>query len=110
MTLPGGERAVVDEAKLREYLLSHEHPVGRFKTVFFEALGYVQANWPRLQIDLLELCRTGEALAGQASRFGRKYEVRGTLKGPSGRFATVVTVWMVLAGEDVPRFVTAYPG
>jgi hypothetical protein len=29
MTLPGSEHAVVDVAKVRDYLLSHEHPVGR---------------------------------------------------------------------------------
>ena len=110
MLLPGAEHAVVDAAKVRDYLLSHEHPIGRFKAVFFESLGYAQVDWPRLQLDLLALCRGGDAVEGQASQFGRKYEVRGTLKGPSGRPAEVVTVWVVLVGEDFPRFVTAYPG
>jgi hypothetical protein len=31
MRLPGLERAVVDVAKVRDSLLFHEHPVGRFK-------------------------------------------------------------------------------
>jgi hypothetical protein len=39
-----------------------------------------------------------------------KYVVGGTLNGPSGAVADVVTVWIVLDGEDIPRFVTAYPG
>jgi hypothetical protein len=78
--------------------------VGRFRAVFFEGLGYTQADWIRLQGDLLDLCRSGDALGGQASRFGQKYEVRGTLKGPSGRQAEVVTVWVVLVGDEVPRF------
>ena len=47
---------------------------------------------------------------GQSSQFGRKYEVRGTIRGPSGRGAEVVTVWVILAGDDVPRLVTAFPG
>ena len=110
MVLPGSEHAVIDAAKLRDYLLSHEHPVGRFKAVFFERLGYEKPSWPRLQHDLLELCRTGAAVEGQTSQFGRKYEVRGTLEGPSGRRAEVVTVWVILVGEDVPRLVTAFPG
>ena len=84
--------------------------MGRFKAVFFAALGYTRTDWMRLQRDLLELCRGRDAVEGQASTFGRKYEVRGTLEGPSGRQAEVVAVWVVLAGEDVPRFVTAYPG
>ena len=44
-----------------------------------------------------------------ASPYGQKYEVGGFLQGPTGREAPVVTVWIVLRGEDVPRLVTAYP-
>jgi len=36
MRLPGV--AVVDEAKVRDYLLSDSHPIGRFKAAFFLAL------------------------------------------------------------------------
>lgn len=110
MILPGAEHAVVDAAKVRDYLLSHEHPIGRFKAVFFETLGYTQVEWMRLQSDLIALCRTREAVERQKSEFGQKYEVRGTLEGPSGRQVEVVTVWVVLVGEVVPRLVTAYPG
>jgi len=86
MVLPGTEHAVVEAAKVRDYLLSHEHPVGRFKAVFFESLGYAQIDWTRLQSDLLDLCRTGDAVAGQASLFGRKCEVRVLLRDrPVGR-------------------------
>jgi hypothetical protein len=110
MTLPRAEQAITDAAKVRDYLLSPEHPVGRFKAVFFGALGYTRDQWQQLQQDLLELSRSGTAVVGQPSPFGQKYEVRGTLEGPSGRLAKVVTVWIVLLGEDFPRFVTAYPG
>ncbi len=110
MMLPGAERAAVDVAKIRDYLLSHEHPIGRFKAVFFESLGYAQSDWTRLQAALLDLARTRDAVEGQASQFGQKYQVRGSLIGPSGRQADIVTVWVVLAGEDFPRLVTAYPG
>jgi len=34
------EHAVVDPAKLRDYLLSPEHPVGRAKARYFTALGF----------------------------------------------------------------------
>ena len=49
MVLPQAEHAVVDAAKVRDYLLSHEHPVGRFKAVFFETLGYSQADWTQFR-------------------------------------------------------------
>ena len=99
-----------DPAKVRDYLLSPEHPVGRFKATFFVALGYTRLEWTRLQVDLLNLCRSETAVLGKPNAFGQKYEVRATLEGPSGRRAAVVTVWVILVGEDFPRFVTAFPG
>jgi len=50
-----------------------------------------------------------EATAADATRYGQKYEIRATLVGPANRSAGVVSVWIVRAGENVPRFVTAYP-
>lgn len=45
MKLPERDRAIIDAEKLRDYLLSPSHPVGRFKAAFFASLGYTQANW-----------------------------------------------------------------
>ncbi len=109
MKLPTGG-AIVDDAKIRDYLLSLEHPVGRFKAVFFGILGYQREDWQRLRHDLLAILEVGDAVARPSRSFGQKYEVRGTLRGPTGRRAEVVTVWIVLAGERFPRFVTAVPG
>lgn len=44
------------------------------------------------------------------NEYGQKYVVRGMLKGPSGRDAEIVAVWIILTGERVQRFVTAFPG
>lgn len=110
MRLPGADRAVIEPPKIRDYLLSWSHPIGRFKAAFFRSLGYTDSDSTRLEADLRELASSGDAVLGQASSYGQKYEVRGMLTGPSGRQAEVVTVWIVLTGEDVPRFVTAYPG
>ena len=49
MRLPGAERAVVRKAKVCDYLLSTDHPIGRFKAAFFCALGYEIEQWERLQ-------------------------------------------------------------
>lgn len=110
MKLPGAERAVVDPLKVRDYLLSPEHPVGRAKARFFGALGFTRTGWPALQRALLELALRGEATQAQQTRYGQKYEIRDTIQGPTEREAPIVTIWIVLAGEDFPRFVTAYPG
>lgn len=110
MRLPNAERVVVDDAKVRDYLLSAAHPVGRFKSVFFSALGFSVENWQLLRDALLDLGRSGEAAPGQTSPFGRKFEINATLTGPSGRQAAVVTVWMLSDGQDFAHFVTATPG
>jgi hypothetical protein len=110
MKLPGGERAVIEPVKVRDYLLSSEHPVGRSKAHFFMSLGFDRGRWPELQIALYTLAQTGHAVLGSATEFGQKYVVRGILKGPTGRSAHVESVWMVPLGGDTPRLLTAYPG
>jgi hypothetical protein len=108
--VPGAERAVVDPAKVRDYLLSSVHPVGRFKAVVFFALGYTVEQWELLRDDLLALALSGIAVPGQASPFGQKYEVSGTLRGPNGREAQFTSVWLAPPDDEAPRFITAFPG
>ena len=110
MQLPNAHRAVVDESKVRDYLLSIEHPIGRFKAAFFRALGYSAVNWVVLQHDLLAHGRTGEATPDAPSAHGQKFRVRAMLQGPEGRSAPVGSVWILRTGDDAPRFVTAFPG
>jgi hypothetical protein len=110
MRLPNGERAIVDEAKVRNYLLSPEHPVGRFKATRFRRLGFNEANWQELQQALRRHAATGDASVDSTSTYGRKFRVRAMLQGPTGRSMSVISVWMVRSGEEVPRFVTAFPG
>jgi hypothetical protein len=107
--IPGAERAVLAPAKVREYLLSREHPVGSAKARFFAKLGFHQDNWTALR-DELHRFASLDAEPGAATGFGQKYRVRGTIAGPEGRSAAAITVWIILAGEDFPRFVTACPG
>jgi len=52
LQIPNADRAVIDPAKLRAYLLSRSHPVGRFKAAFFLGLGYSAQDWRRLEADL----------------------------------------------------------
>ena len=95
MKLPGAQRAAIAPAKIRDYLLSTSHPVGRFKEPFFASLGYTVANWQRLEQDLLTIAALGETETGTDSPYGQKYEIYGILNGPSGKTARVLTVWMV---------------
>jgi hypothetical protein len=109
MTLPSADRAVVDDVKVRDYLLSPAHPVGRFKARFFVSLGYTAEEWWRLRDDILALATSGQVALEADSPYGRKFEVDGILGAPSGRSAMVKTVWIIRAGEDFPRLVTVFP-
>ena len=109
MNLVNAERAVVDPAKVRDYLLSTVHPVGRFKAALSVALGYSADRWEVLRDDILTLAQTGIASPGQHSPNGRKFELDGILTGPSGRSAAVRTMWILRPEEQFPRFVTALP-
>ncbi|MCZ6760265.1 MAG: hypothetical protein O7D29_07835 [Gemmatimonadetes bacterium] len=92
------------------YLLSSSHPVGRFKARFFEALGYTADQAERLEQDIRNLLLSSDPRLREKTEFGQKYEVRGVITGPQNRSVELVTVWIVLPSEEVPRFITAYPG
>ena len=110
MLLANLDDAVIDPRKLRDYLLSAEHPLGRFKARFFAALGFSADHWQEFDSALRTQHLTQEAEAGPTATGGRKFIIRAILTGPNGRSAAVVSVWFIRAGEMAPRFVTAYPG
>ena len=110
MKVPNSDRAVIESSKLRDYILSDAQPVGRFKARFFLSLGYSGDDPGRLEQDLYLHLRQHDAAPGEPSLYGVKYLVRGSLTGPNGTSADIVSVWIIRAAEDYPRLVTAYPG
>ncbi len=109
MKIQNADRAYVPREKLQDYILAESHPVGRFKAKFFRALGYERTDWRALKDDILAML-DNEAEEKERTEYGQKYEVRGIIQGPSGKRADIVSVWIILEGEDFPRFITAYPG
>lgn len=110
MLLPNADEAEIDPEKLRGYLLSTEHPHGRFKARFFGALGFRADRWEELESALRTQHLTQEAERVAAATEGQKFKIRAILVGPDGGAAVVVSIWFVRPGDAVPRFVTAYPG
>ncbi len=109
MTLPCGDQAKVDEAKLVDYCLSPTHPRGRHKArLFAAALGFTQADAATLKAALLHAARTADAAPTRHNGYGQMYEITFDCTGPS-RTATVLSAWMVLDADPVPRLVTCYP-
>jgi hypothetical protein len=109
MKLPFADRAYVPLPKLRDYLLSETHPVGRSKARFFRAHGFDDTSVEVLEHELLRLARSEDVQSVTESPYGVKYSLDGVLRSPRGRYVTVRTVWIIDAGTDRPRFVTAFP-
>ena len=108
--LPNAAAAIIQVAKLRDYLLSAGHPIGRGKAMFFETLGYVSNRKDWIFDEALRnqhLIVEAEPLGN--SGFGDKYSITAPLTGPNGNTAVVCSIWIIRTGEDAPRFVTAYP-
>jgi hypothetical protein len=108
MKLPSQD-AIIAPAKLRDYLLSEEHPDGRSKARYLARLGYSREEWERLSRDLREQILPLEARAVGESPWGSKYEILGVLRGPSGRAAWIRSIWIVRQQETRPRLVTLTP-
>ena len=108
MKLPRAEDVRIDERKVRRYLLSPTHPVGRFKAKVFAAVGFDVSNVVGFIAELRRIAATGEVSDVEDIEFGRKYTVPGDLKGPAGT-VQVLTVWIQETGQEDVRLVTVRP-
>ncbi len=109
MPIPDAKRAVVEDAKVRDYLLNLAHPDGGSKAIWFHSLGYDRDEWHNLAADLLAIARNCTTFDTETTAFGVKYKALGIVGRPESRPGVVVTVWIV-EDDDPPRLVTAYPG
>jgi hypothetical protein len=107
--LPNYKKAIIDPDKIKNYILSPAHPVGRFKAAFFQSMGYTQENWQQFLDDIREYHLTEDAEPVEKTEYGQKYIITGEVKGPNGKIILLRSVWIVLSGEDTPRFITIYP-
>lgn len=109
MKLPNASQARVDESKVTDYLLSVSHPDGSAKARFFERFGFRASNCNEFILALLEHGRVNPVVNVVDNEFGKRYSVDGEIRSPDGRNPTIRTVWIVEAGQDIPRLITAYP-
>ena len=107
--VPGRDNGIIPVEKIRDYLLSSNHPIGKFKAKFFHGLGYSRENWEALAMDIKSILEQGDVTKIDNTDYGKKYIVEGQLKSPTGSTRNVVTVWFVKNGGKAPRLVTVYP-
>jgi hypothetical protein len=98
----------VPRSKVEGYLLSLGHPVGGAKARFLVGRGYDPESPEVLAEDLRAIGRTGRIASTEATDWGTKYVVVGSVRAPDGGSLELATVWIV-AGDEVPVLVTAYP-
>ena len=105
MKLPAG--ATIAEDKLARYLLL---PQARGdKSTFLAKAGYTRGNADQLLRDLRTQILPLEAVALESNKFGRYYEIRGTLTGPNDVPLAVCTIWMTEHLSGATKFVTLIP-
>ena len=104
--LPGAETAFVDPRKISAYLLDATHPQNGGKARFFREHGF---NAETLAASLAGHPMRHPVSSQQTSPHGRKFVVHCALASPDGRDPCITSVWIIDAGDDRPRLVTAYP-
>ena len=109
MMLPNAHLAIVERAKITEYLLNAAHPDNGGKSPFFRALGFAPEQWETLAAAFRQIALNSPVAQNMETRHGKKYIIHGDIKTPSGKTPIVRTVWIIETDEDVPRLVTAYP-
>ena len=109
MKLPNAELALIEEGKIREYLLNARHSYGASKARFLTGFGFSPDEWEVLRDALHEHGRNHEVTKVKETPFGPRYEIEGSLIAPDGRRPRLCTVWQVDKGQIAPRLLTAYP-
>jgi hypothetical protein len=79
------DQALVEDAKLQDYVLNSQHPIGKHHAVLFERLlGIGRDNAEILPQALLEAAAEQDVSGETTTPFGRKYEMQFPMEGPLG--------------------------
>ncbi len=106
--LPNAERAFVDDAKLVEYSLSTNHPVGANKALLFNrVLGFTVSDADKLRRLILKAVLIHDATIGLGNDFGQRYAVDFSVKTEVGS-AVVRSAWIIPKGENFPRLTSCF--
>jgi hypothetical protein len=110
MKLPNSKNAFIPKEKLKGYLLSETHPVGKFKAKYFRNLGFDESNIDKLEKFLLSMAHLNEVADTKETEYGINYTINGQVDLPKHSKATIKTIWFIGTGQTRPQFVTAIPG
>lgn len=108
-TLPNADKAVVELSKLIDYLLSLDHPDGKSKAKFFMQFGFESPQPKVMESAMLSHAITQPVVEIVQSEHGVKYVLECSIQTPDKRNPCIRSVWIVDAGQTLPRLVTSYP-
>jgi len=105
--LPNAARAIVEERRIREYLLNLNHATGGPKARFLIAHGFASDAWNLLQASLTIHGRANRITRSIDTAWGIRHTVECNCPTPDGRNPCIRTVWQM--EDDAPRLLTAIP-
>jgi hypothetical protein len=105
MRLP--QNATIAHEKVSQYLLVRQSRGD--KSAFLERAGFTSANPAALTAAIQAIRDGNDALLVDESKFGRYYEVVGTMTGPNGTALRVKTIWMTEHLSGATKFITLIP-
>lgn len=107
--LPNYKMAQIPDAKLAGYALNMEHSVGKNKAVAFQrALGYTVDNRQLLIAQVRLGLKKYRATERTNTEYGRPFEVPMMLLGANGKYAKIITAWIIDTGKTDPRLTSIY--
>ena len=83
---------VVPPEKLKEYLLSETHPVGKSKAKYFRSLGFNETNIEYFIEGLLTIGNSEKFEKVISTKYGIKYIIDGIIHTPTGSIVEIRTI------------------
>ena len=109
MKLPNAVNAIIEEAKLVDYLLNSNHRRGGSKARLLISLGYSAQDWKRLDDDVRQQHLAADIVEQRDTAWGQRYDIVAPLTGPTGDTVMFHSIWQIDLGSDQPRLITMYP-
>ena len=72
-------------------------------------MGYTKEDWEMFIEDIKRFHLPLDAEPVEENRYGQKYAITGPVEGPNGKKMRLKSVWIILRGDEVPRFIAIYP-
>jgi hypothetical protein len=106
LKLPFQNNIVIEDSKIKNYLLNTKHPFGITKAEFFLSHN---CNVKSLKNILLKQAMEVDFISKVKTDFGTKYLIESIVLMPDSNTVLLRSVWIVVNEDNFVKFVTAYP-